>query len=187
MKYLLHKITFSPLCAPTSSPNVELFIFNLCFRDKLMTYPFQGSSWRLYIPLQSLCVLCWVSIQHFTADKHSAINVSFMCLVPFKSFKNILIFPQSYSYGSLTLEVKNETSVCISLLDILIINNNCTTKWWNIYSHYSSKISDSSSTFIWNRWYAAGVVDVPINSSKNLHGFFCKYLIIETFTIPGSE
>ena len=117
-------------------------------------------------------------IHHLTTEKENNCNVSFMCLVPFKYFNTLFIFPKSYPSAILTILVKNGTAICIYLLHLVIINKNFDTEWWNIFGLSSSKNSAYDYALIFNRWFVSVLVYVSLNASGNSSMTFCKYLII---------
>ena len=118
-----------PNIHPSNYPSVEIFTFNICFRDNLMksTLP------RLTMtPIRTLLLsyrFLEAYIQQLTNEKYYTLIVSFMWLVNFKYLSTLLSFPQSYPSGCLTHGIRNKTSVRISIMYLELINNNCTTEW----------------------------------------------------------
>ena len=110
-----------------------------------------------------------------TTSSESTTYVSFMYLVPLKYLSTLLNLTQSSSSGSFTLVAINKTSVCMSLLDLVLMNKNCATVWWNISALSLSNILYSSSTLIWDRLFASGVADVSLKYSGNYSSIFWRY------------
>ena len=111
--------------APTNSPSVEIFTFNICLLDMLSMAPSPRVIIDPVCTLQLSCVLYDAYTNDFTIHSESTLMVSFICFLPLSYFKHIFNFIQLYSSGLFTLVVKNENFVCISLLHLGTIYNSC--------------------------------------------------------------
>ena len=69
-----------------------------------------------------------------TNESYYTLNVSFVFLFPFQCVNTLFSFLQSYSCSRINSFVRNETNLCMSLLDLVIINKSCDTAWWDIFS-----------------------------------------------------
>ena len=91
----------------------------------------------------------------------SIVRVSFSLLVPFRYLNAFLSFLQLSSSGFLTLVVKTDTAVWMSLLSRELRNSNWLVVWWNAIAFYSGRYFAFSESLMLNRWSVAGVAAFP--------------------------
>ena len=130
-------------------------------------------------PLQSQWVLCDPSMNHLMTPMDSIVRVGFSLLVPFRYFNALLSFPKSSSSGFLTLVVKKDTAVWMSLLAHELMNSNWEVVWWNAISFSSGRYFASSVSITLNRWSAAGVASFPVINYRNSSMMLYRYLNID--------
>ena len=126
--------------------------------------------------LQVSCVVYEAYIHNLTTDKESTLNFSSICLVHFQYFNTLSSSPPVIIIRLLNSCSQKWNRLLDTLLDLVLMNNNCATTCFKLLAWYSSKKYASFYRIIWNIWSAAGLADIPLNSSENSSRTFCNIL-----------
>ena len=129
-QYIDHSTTGIQSYTDTTSVSSDICVFRFYFVEPTMANHLPIDGPPPVFPLLFGCTANNISIQHFNMPLPLALRISgklFVTLMYLIRWNN---FPQYSLAGSLTLLVRNETTVHVSVLARLVANNLFVTRWW---------------------------------------------------------